>query len=58
VSQIDKPRVLVVDGDESQCSAMSQLLGGWGYEAATARDGCDALDKLADWPADVVTGLN
>jgi len=59
VSQNDKARILIVDDDPGQSSAMSQLLGGWGYDTATAFDGRNALDKLSDFPADVVvTDLN
>ena len=59
MSQNDKARILIVDDDPGQSSAMSQLLGGWGYDTATAFDGRNALDKLSDFPADVVvTDLN
>jgi DNA-binding NtrC family response regulator len=55
----EKPRVLIVDDDESQRSAMALLLSGWGYETLTASEGRDAVDKLFDFPADaVVTDLN
>jgi DNA-binding NtrC family response regulator len=58
-SQPDKVRVLIVDDDEGQRSAMSQLLSGWGYDTLTACDGRDALEKLADFAADaVITDLN
>ncbi len=57
--QIDQARVLIVDDDEAQRSAMRQLLGTWRYVTETANDGRDALDKLNDFPADVVvTDLN
>src|SRR5580698_2475428 len=59
VNQSDPARVLIVDDDASQSSAMSQLLGSWGYQVLTACDGRDALDKLTDFSADaVVTDLN
>lgn len=54
-----QPRVLVVDDDDSQRSAMSQLLTGWGYETAQASDGREALTRLEAFDADViVTDLN
>ena len=54
-----KRRVLIVDDDESQRSAMTHLLSGWGYEALAAIDGRDALAKLADFDADaIITDLN
>ncbi len=38
---------------------MAHLLTGWGYQALTARDGLDALGKLADFEADaVITDLS
>jgi len=59
VSENDKRRVLIVDDDESQRSAMTQLLSGWGYEALAACDGRDALEKLGSFDADtVITDLN
>ena len=59
MSQSEKTRVLIVDDDESQRSAMGQLLTGWGYETMTACDGRDALDKLSDFAAEaIITDLN
>ncbi len=59
MSENDKRRVLIVDDDESQRSAMAHLLSGWGYETQTARDGRDALEKLSEFDADtVITDLN
>jgi len=59
MSLSDPARVLIVDDDASQSSAMFQLLSNWGYHALTARDGLDAIDKLAEFSADVVvTDLN
>jgi DNA-binding NtrC family response regulator len=50
---------MVVDDEDSQRSAMSQLLIGWGYETLTAHDGLDALEKLNDFAADtVITDLS
>ena len=47
MSENEKRRVLIVDDDESQRSAMAHLLTGWGYQPLTAKDGLDALEKLA-----------
>ncbi len=59
MSENDKRRVLIVDDDEGQRSAMAHLLAGWGYETLTACDGRDALEKLGDFAADtIITDLN
>ncbi len=52
-------RVLVVDDEESQRTALASMIGLWGYTVETASDGQDALEKLANFPAHVmVTDLN
>ena len=52
-------RVLVVDDEESQRTALASMIGLWGYAVETAGDGQEALDKLATFPAHViVTDLN
>ena len=52
-------RVLVVDDEESQRTALASMIGLWGYSVETASDGQDALEKLANFPAHVmVTDLN
>jgi DNA-binding NtrC family response regulator len=52
-------RVLVVDDEESQRTALASMIGLWGYAVETAADGQEALDKLAHFPAHViVTDLN
>ena len=47
-------RILVVDDDPVQRSDLAQMVGSLGYEAATAADGREALDKLAAFPASVI----
>ena len=52
-------RVLVVDDEESQRTALAGMIALWGYSVETATDGQDALDKLAAFRAHViVTDLN
>jgi len=52
-------RVLVVDDEVNQRSALAGVIRRWGYEVETAQHGVDALAKLAEFPADVVvTDLN
>ena len=55
----DRPRVLVVDDEEGQRSAMRDLLQRWGYDVLTATDGADALDQLSGVGVDaILTDLN
>jgi DNA-binding NtrC family response regulator len=52
-------RVLVVDDEESQRTALASMIKLWGYSVETAADGQEALDKLASFEAHViVTDLN
>ncbi len=52
-------RVLVVDDEENQRTALAGMIGLWGYAVETAIDGQDALEKLAAFHADVIiTDLN
>ena len=49
----------MVDDEESQRTALAGMIALWGYRVETAADGQEALDKLADFPAEVmVTDLN
>ena len=47
-------RVLVVDDEESQRTALASMIALWGYTVETAADGQEALDKLANFDAHVV----
>jgi DNA-binding NtrC family response regulator len=52
-------RLLVVDDEVNQRSALASVVGHWGYQVETASDGVEALAKLKDFDADVViTDLN
>ena len=52
-------RILVVDDEINQRSALAGLIIRWGYEVITAQNGVDALTKLKNFDADVViTDLN
>ena len=52
-------RVLVVDDEESQRTALASMIKLWGYSVETAADGQEALEKLASFEAHViVTDLN
>jgi DNA-binding NtrC family response regulator len=55
----DVTRVLVVDDEESQRTALASMIKLWGYAVETAADGQEALEKLATFDAHViVTDLN
>jgi DNA-binding NtrC family response regulator len=47
-------RVLVVDDEESQRTALAGMIALWGYGVETAADGQEALDKLAIFDAHVI----
>ncbi len=47
-------RVLVVDDEESQRTALAGMIALWGYTVETAADGQEALDKLAGFDAHVI----
>jgi DNA-binding NtrC family response regulator len=55
----DLTRILVVDDEESQRTALASMIKLWGYSVETAADGVEALEKLATFNAHViVTDLN
>ncbi len=47
-------RVLVVDDEESQRTALAGMITLWGYAVETAADGQEALDKLESFDAHVI----
>ncbi len=52
-------RVLVVDDEESQRTALASMIALWGYTVETAADGQEALDKMGEFaPHVIVTDLN
>src|SRR5258708_4472579 len=54
-----RTRILVVDDEDNQRTALASMIALWGYSVETAADGQEALDKLATFPAHVlVTDLN
>jgi len=44
----DKPRILIVDDDESTCKTLMLILGKKGYEAEAAGTGQEALEKAQE----------
>jgi DNA-binding NtrC family response regulator len=54
----ERPKVLVVDDEESQRTTLASMIGLWGYTVETAADGQEALEKLDSFPARaIVTDL-
>ena len=52
-------RVLIVDDESSQRTGLAGMVKAWGMLAETASDGREAMEKLIDFPADVVvTDMN
>src|SRR5450432_2325787 len=52
-------KILIVDDESSQRTGLAGMVKAWGMQAETATDGGDALEKLENYPADViVTDLN
>jgi DNA-binding NtrC family response regulator len=55
----NRARVLVVDDEVNQRTALASVLQRWGYQVETAQHGLEALARLKDFEADVVlTDLN
>ncbi|MGD1069101.1 MAG: sigma-54 dependent transcriptional regulator [Bryobacteraceae bacterium] len=51
--------VLIVDDESSQRTGLAGMVKAWGMHAETASDGQEAMDKLANFQADViVTDMN
>jgi len=52
-------KVLIVDDEASQRSGLAAMVSAWGMVPETAAEGNQALQKLTDFPADVIiTDLN
>src|SRR5450432_3968487 len=53
-----KSRVLIVDDEENQRTALASMVQSWGYAAETAKNGQDALDKIPSFaPHAIITDL-
>ena len=54
-----KVKVLIVDDEANQRSGLAAMVAEWGMTPETAANGNEALEKLAEFPADVIlTDLN
>ncbi|HUS07700.1 MAG TPA: sigma-54 dependent transcriptional regulator [Bryobacteraceae bacterium] len=47
-------KILIVDDEEAQRSALASMIASWGFVTETAADGMEALDKLGSFPASVL----
>jgi DNA-binding NtrC family response regulator len=47
-------RVLIVDDEETQRSALAMMVSSWGFVTETAGDGEEALARLSAFPANVI----
>ncbi|MCC6395138.1 MAG: sigma-54-dependent Fis family transcriptional regulator [Bryobacterales bacterium] len=47
-------RVLIVDDEESQRSALAAMVASWGFATVTAGDGVEALEKLSEFTPNVL----
>src|SRR5512143_4274991 len=51
-------KILIVEDEENERSGLAELISAWGYRTETAKDGLDALEKVAAWtPGIIVTDL-
>ena len=51
-------KVLIVEDEMHARTGLTELVESWGYQAACASDGVEALERIAEWsPAIVVTDL-
>ena len=48
-------RVLIADDEDDQRNGLASIVSSWGFEVETAADGQQALEKLASFPAHVLS---
>ena len=49
-----KGEILIVDDDSAHLSMLRTILNGWGYQAAEAEDGADAIAEVREKPFDCI----
>ncbi len=55
---MNQEKVLIVEDEENARTGLAEMVSAWGYRAETARDGLEALDKVASWtPSVVITDI-
>ncbi len=47
-------KVLIADDNQQNCELLDAYLADEGYEVAMAYDGQQTLDKVAEWPPDII----
>jgi len=50
----EQARVLIVDDEENQRQGLAAMVSAWGFQAETAADGVEALEKLGSFAAHVL----
>jgi DNA-binding NtrC family response regulator len=51
-------KVLIVEDEENERTGLAELVRAWGYEAETARDGVEGLERTESWgPGIIITDL-
>ncbi len=53
---MSQEKVLIAEDEENERSGLAELISAWGYRTETAKDGLEALEKVAGWaPGIIVT---
>src|SRR5208337_2908343 len=51
-------KVLIVEDEENERTGLAELVRAWGYDADTARDGVEGLERTESWgPGIIITDL-
>ncbi|HVT99875.1 MAG TPA: sigma-54 dependent transcriptional regulator [Acidobacteriaceae bacterium] len=50
----NQEKVLIVEDEPHALSGLAELVSGWGYRTETARDGLEALEKIAAWQPGII----
>jgi DNA-binding NtrC family response regulator len=50
----NQEKVLIVEDEPHALSGLAELVSGWGYRTETARDGLEALEKVAAWQPGII----
>jgi len=57
-AHMSQEKVLIVEDEDNARTGLAEMVAAWGYRTETARDGLEALEKVASWsPAIVITDI-